>query len=332
MRRAWLLGTTVAAALGRDPNPPAERPAAASATMTACEGHRAPLPSALFYELRAAAFPGSGRPDVAVHVPPGFDATRRPGVVVYFHGWENCVAAVLADRETPCSEGGVPRAGSRLAAQMDEAHVNALLVAVELRADAATGDPGQLAVPENARAMLRELFAEHLVEPLGCTLELEDLDRIVLVAHSGGYQATANTLAHGGLPRVTQVVLLDALYGADEVFSSWLLDPDPVPAGPRRFVDLYTCCGLPYERSHALARVVRAASDDGGSSAPGTAGVVVDDEPHEPEALAEASLARALTQPVVFALVSTPHEAIPRTYFRTTLDDAGLAPLPEPLP
>jgi len=81
----------------------------APVAVTACEGNRSPLPRSLLYPLAAGAFPGSGRPDVAVHVPPGFDATRRPGLIVYFHGWNGCVEAALADEDMPCSEGGEPR-------------------------------------------------------------------------------------------------------------------------------------------------------------------------------------------------------------------------------
>jgi hypothetical protein len=316
MRRAWLLGTA-AAALGHHSGAPVEAPARGPA-ITACEGKRAPLPASLSYELRAGAFPGSGRPDVAVHVPPGFDATRRPGVVIYFHGWNGCVEAALSDEDTPCSEGGEPRPAAHLATQMDEARVNALLVAVELRADAATGEPGQLALVDDARELLRELFAEHLAEPLGCTLDLDDLDRIVLVSHSGGYQATASTLAYGGLPRVTEVVLLDSLYGADDVFSSWLLDPAPGPDGPRRFVSLYTCCGVPFERSHAMARAARAAASERDERGE----IAVDDEGD-----ADGRLPAALTHPVVFALVGAPHDAMPQTYVRAAVQAGGFAPL-----
>src|SRR5579872_4536750 len=113
---------TLALALASLDTRPAAR--AAGPPDTACEGLRAPLPPVLLYELRAGAFPGSGRPDVAVHVPPGFDATRRPGVVVYFHGWNGCIEASLGDEDLPCSEGGDVRRAGHLAARLDEAHVN----------------------------------------------------------------------------------------------------------------------------------------------------------------------------------------------------------------
>jgi hypothetical protein len=265
------------------------------------------LPAALFFSLRTAAFPGSDHPDVAVHVPPGFDATRSPGVVLYFHGWKSCVAAALADEDTPCEDGGDLRAASALATQIDEARVNALLVAVELRIDAATGEPGDVAAPGAARAMLRELVTERLAGTIGCPIELEAIDRVVVVAHSGGYQAAASVLAFGDVPDVSEVVLLDSLYGADDVFRAWLT------AG-HRFVDLYTCCGGTLERSRALAAVARERAFDFAA-----AGGVYDDDGDG--ALSPASLESAM----VFKRVATPHGALPREYMRAIVEEAGFA-------
>jgi hypothetical protein len=280
--------------------------------VTACEGKRPPLPT-LFYELRSGAFAGSNRPDVAVHVPPGFDATRSPSAVVYFHGWNGCVAASLSDEDIPCTEGGEPRHASALASQLDEAHVNALLIAVELRADAPTGEPGQLAAPGALRELLRELFVEHLAEPLGCALDVDRLDRVVIVAHSGGYQAAASVLARGDVPQITELDLLDSYYGADEVFRGWAIDAVDRFDGSRRFVDLYTCCGGTLERSRAMAALLR--SRPGGDSS-----LHDDDGPGEGE-LGEAQLA----SPVVLARVSEPHEDLPRTRFRALVEASGIA-------
>jgi len=282
--------------------------------ITACEGQRAPLVPALLYELRSGAFPSSGAPDVAVHVPPGFDATRRPGVVLYFHGWNGCVAASLADDDMPCTPGGEPRPGSRLAAQLDDAGVNAILVAVELRVDSPTGEPGQLAAPGDVRQLLRELFTEHLDAALGCALEVEVLDRVIVVAHSGGYQAAASALAFGELPNVTEVVLLDALYGAEGVFGSWLTDALEGD-GTRRFVDLYTCCGGTLERSRSLA---------GRTSEVWPPSTVFDSDDDA------RAVTHELTHPVVLARVADLHVDLPRAYFRPILEAAGFARLRRP--
>jgi hypothetical protein len=295
---------------------PSRRPRE-DATRSACEGARDATPEALFYELRAGAFPGSARPDVAVHVPRGFDATQRPGLVVYFHGWEGCVAAALSPDDTPCTDAGMPRPGADLASEFDAAGVNALLVAIELRSDMPTGEPGKLAMPAGLRDLLRELFAEHLAAPLGCTLDVDALDRVVLVAHSGGYQAAASALATGDVA-VTEVDLLDALYGADDVFSHWIASQaprfDPSVNNPLRLVDLYTCCGGTAERSRALAQ----RSSDLLVGA-GLSQAFADDDresPLQPGALAHG---------VVFKRVSGPHGSLPHTYFRELVQAAGFA-------
>ncbi len=290
----------------------------ASRTPSACEGARGTLPEALFYRLRTGAFSGFEHPDVAVHVPPGFDATRRPGLVLYFHGWQGCVAAALASNDAPCSEDGGPRPASDLASQIDGARVNALLVAVEVRVDMATGEPGRLAMPGGLRDLLRELFDEHLVEPIGCTLEVDALDRVVIVAHSGGYQAAASALALGDVPRVTEVDLLDALYGADDIFLRWIQSQvgryGPNVADGLRFVDLYTCCGGTADASVALARAAREAlAGEGLASALGQDDGDGDLEPD------------ALTRAVVFKRVPGPHSDLPRLYLRELVQASGFA-------
>jgi hypothetical protein len=283
---------------------------------TACEGERPPVADTLFYELQAGAFPGSGRPDVAVHIPPGFDATLAPGVVLYFHGWNGCVGAALSDEDVPCSDGGDPRPAGALATQIDDARVNAMLVAVELRADMSTGEPGQIASSGGMRALLRELFDEHLVDPLGCALGVDELDRIVVIAHSGGYQAAASAVAFGDLPQISEIDLLDAYYGADEIFRSWALDSVERFDGSRRFVDLYTCCGGTVGRARDLVALLT--SEDGSSA-------MLQDDDGEDE-LDQASLAF----PVVLKRVPREHQDLPRAYVRSLVEAAGFAPIHEP--
>ncbi len=325
--RASLWAALVVVAVASRDAPLAARSSRASrsiAPRTACEGARDALPDVLSYELAAGAFPGSARPDVAVHVPPGFDATRRPGVVVYFHGWQGCVEATLSAEDTSCTDGGPPRPGTDLGASVDAADVNALLVAIELRADMPTGEPGKLAMPGGLRDLLRELFSVHLAGPLGCAIDVDALDRVVVVAHSGGYQAAAGALGLGDVPRVTEVDLLDALYGADDVFLRWIQSQaprfDPRVADPLRFVDLYTCCGGTADGSLALAQRV---SD---SLAPaGLSGALFRDDVGEPVG------ASALAHGVVFQRVSEAHGDLPRAYLGELVQAAGFAHINHPL-
>jgi hypothetical protein len=300
--------------------------------VTACEGNRPALPEVLAFELRSGAFPGSGHPDVGVHVPAGFDASRQPGVVLYFHGWNGCVAASLGNEDAPCSEDGDPRTASGLAEQIDQAHVNALLVAVELRVDLPTGEPGQLAMPGALHELLSELFSEHLAGPLGCMLDVDALDRIVVIAHSGGYQAAASAIRYGGLAQMSEVVLLDSLYGADDVFAEWVEQAAESAGARLRFVDLYTSAGGTVDRSRTLAAVARRAAG-------GFTGVVYDDDailgtPLDLSAagrsatnLSDGALAQRLARPVVFQRVPLEHSQLPRAYFRTLVRAAGFAPL-----
>ena len=272
----------------------------------------------LLYDLRSGAFPASGHPDVAVHVPPGFDASRRPGVVLYLHGWQGCVEAALGDVEIPCTEGGDPRPPGALATQLDESGANAVLVAVELRMDRPSGEPGRLAMPGAGRALLRELFTEHLSEAFGFPLEVDALDRVVIIAHSGGYQAAAALLRFGDLPRVSEIVLLDALYGGDASFLDFVRGGisafDPRSPTLRRFVDLYTCCGGTVERSDAM----RAAASEAFSAAgwPGALYASNVDGDLDPA---------ALNHPIVFKRVAQSHSELPRRYVATLLRAAGFS-------
>jgi len=284
----------------------------------ACEGNRGPLPDVLAFELRAGAFPGSGHPDVAVHVPPRFDATRRPGVVLYFHGWNGCVAASVADEDAPCTSICAARPAAGLAAQIDEAHVNAVLVAVELRVDAPSGEPGQLAMPGDLHELLRELFSDHLADSLGCPLDLDTVDRVVVVAHSGGYQAAASAVRYGELEQLTEVDLLDALYGAEDIFEDWVMRAASGDVPRLRFVNLYTSEGGTADRSRSLASVARRAVRN-------LDGFVTDDD-----ATTELT-AESLTRPVVFKRVPRNHAQLPRAYITSLLRAAGFAPIP-PLP
>ncbi len=294
-----------------------------NASVSACEGARAELPPALFYDLHGGAFPGLGRPDVAVHVPAGFDATRSPGLVIYLHGWNNCVTAALSADDSACADGGSPRPGADLASQLDDAGVNALLVAIEGRVDMASGEPGQLAMPGGLRDLLRELFSDHLSEALGCTLTVDALDRVVVIAHSGGYQAAASMLALGDVPSITEVDLLDALYGADEVFADWIKGRasrfDPRIGHGVRFVDLYTCCGGTLTGSRALARIAGDTLED---ARLGSAFYDDDGEKDvDPDALAHS---------IVFKRVPREHAAMPGVYVRQLLEAAGFARITAP--
>lgn len=264
------------------------------------DADRSPEAQTWFLDLRSRAFSDAEGPSVGVHVPGGFDAGRRPGLVLYFHGWNGCVREALGDDDAPCTEEGPDRTAASLATQLDEARVNAMLVAIELRPDVASGDPGRLAEPGCVRALLEELFAEQLALPLGRTIDVDALGRTVVVAHSGGYQAAAATLALGGI-RVDDVVLLDALYGADGAFGSAV-------RGGVQLVDLYTCCGGTSDRSRALAADLVTMQKEGDG-----VDAVVDDSSVDLDPT-------TLTHTVFFKRVPAPHAMLPKLYARAIFE------------
>jgi hypothetical protein len=187
--------------------------------------------------------------------------------------------------------------------------------AVETRPDAATGEVGSLVVPGQLRAMLAELLGEQLSPRIGCTLDVDGMQPIVLIAHSGGYQAAAAALQFGDLPAVQEVVLFDALYGASGVFFDWMagqVEREEDRWAPRfRFVDLYTCCGGTEKPSKRLASDVEESL-----SRRGLGRLLSHDE---------GGLGRLQTVPsVVFAQVPDAHSAVPRTYFRSVLESSAL--------
>lgn len=272
-------------------------------------------PSPMLRKVRAAAFPDTTTPDVAVHVPQGFDPTASPGLVVYFRGFENCLANVVGSVDAPCTEGGPVRDALRLHEQLEAARVNAILIAVELRFDFASPDPGELAKPGRMREIVEEVLGEHLASPFRCQLTPADFSRVVIVSHSGGYQAAAAALTVGELPNVREVVLLDSLYGELPAFAEWIEQNaerfDRARDDSLRFADVYTCCGGTADNTRALASIAKRVLGER----------MVDDattgDPND----------EALAAPVLFKQVDLAHVEVTKRWVRTIAEHAGFAPL-----
>lgn len=150
---------------------------------------------------------------VLVHVPPGFDV-RKPGViVVFFHGHGATLERDVRDRQL-------------LPAQITESGVNAVLVAPQLAYDAADSSAGKFWEPGGLKRFMAEA-ADHLARVYGDAHASEAFAKmpVVIVAYSGGFVSAAWSLHVGGLGRrVTGVVLLDALYGEMDKYSSWIVN------------------------------------------------------------------------------------------------------------
>jgi hypothetical protein len=282
----------------------------------------APLEGGTYlYTLEAGAFPGSGHPDVAVHVPPGLRPFERVGAVVFFHGFNNCVANVIGSVNSACVTGSPVRTALHLSEQLDAARVNAILFAVELRYDQATGDPGALASPNRLRELLHETLAGHLDAVLGRPLDVGDLERVIVGTHSGGYQAAARTITVGGLPQLRQIDLYDSLYGELPTYDAWIQGHvaryDVGRADELRFSDVYTSGGGTAVNSRAMATRIQGWLAPVGLQA----SLIYDDT--------TATLAPAdLADPLIMKLSGLTHDGVPQYYFGRMVSSAGFAPLP----
>jgi hypothetical protein len=195
---------------------------------------------------------------VLVHVPAGFDV-RKPGViVVFFHGHGATLARDVRDRQL------LPR-------QISESGVNAVLVAPQLAYDAADSSAGKFWERGGMKRFMAEA-AEHLTRIYGGDPRASEAFAkmpVVIVAYSGGFVSAAASLHVGGLgSRVKGVVLLDALYGEMDKFSSWIVNNRSA-----FFVSAYT--HHTKRRDDELARILRdkgipVASELNGPLKPGT--------------------------------------------------------------
>jgi hypothetical protein len=218
------------------------------------DGARLCLPTAATYPLMisAGAFPPvDGHPNVIVYQPPQFDPAAPIDLVVYIHGFNNCIENVIGDMNTECTPGGGVRPASQLASQLDASGRNALLIVPEVAYDMASGNPGQLGVQDGFRDLLTETLLV-LPAPIG-PIDLAKHGRVIVASHSGGYTAASSILAFGGVP-VDEVWLLDSLYAYTSRFEAWIMQDLPsFTTLARRFADVYTSTGGTDSNSIAMA-------------------------------------------------------------------------------
>lgn len=144
-------------------------------------------------------FGTQGNGPVHVWRPRGYRADRA-ATVVYLHGFYTSVDQAMSEHQ--------------LTGQFRDSGRNALFVIPETRSGA--GDA--IVWPDLEQLLLAVEKRLHLHRPRGS---------IILVGHSGAYRTIAGWLAHA---QVSQVLLVDGLYGNEGDFSRWLDAPgSPVP-------------------------------------------------------------------------------------------------------
>jgi hypothetical protein len=202
--------------------------------------------------ITAGAFPPSAdHPNVIVVVPPGFDPGPPIDLVVFIHGFDNCITNIVGETDTACTSGGTIRNAYSLAAQLEASHRNALLVAPEVAFDMASGNPGTLGTAGGFQALLDETLAT-IPAPLG-PIDPARVGKIVVASHSGGYTAAAGIASIGGVA-IDELWLLDSLYGYTLQFDTWvMMDLSDLAAVMRRFANVYTTNGGTLPNSQAMA-------------------------------------------------------------------------------
>ncbi|MCC7541036.1 MAG: hypothetical protein IT379_32760, partial [Deltaproteobacteria bacterium] len=156
----------------------------------------APYPSAPFPDGRAAYADAR----VLVASPVDLDDARGVPMVVHLHGHN----ALLA-RTVPAQH---------LVRQLALSGRNAVLVVPQGPVEAADGDFGKLDLEGGLARLARDVIAVLYRDGL---VRVPRLGPVVLTSHSGGYSATANIVAHGGVT-VAAVHLFDSLYGRSDAY------------------------------------------------------------------------------------------------------------------
>jgi hypothetical protein len=227
---------------------------AAVPDLAGADATRVTLSGTFLLTLDAGAFPPTtAHPSALVYLPGGFDPLRPLELFVYIHGHNNCVENIVRDAGQPCTPGGPVRSASALAAQVEASGRNVMLLCPEVAFDQASGNPGALDDTGALKALVDEVLRD-LPAPLASRTS-DDVARLVVASHSGGYQVAAAVSRRGGL-KVDELWLLDSLYGFTADFDAWVNDDLAGLGGSppaRRFADVYTTGGGTLANSQAMA-------------------------------------------------------------------------------
>lgn len=271
----------------------------------------------LTFRLRSGTTPPDGRPNAWVYVPRAFDPARPLHVTVLFRGFKNCIRSYVSADGKRCRPGGKIRTGYDVPEQVERSGTSSLVVVPELAYDEPSSDPGKLGDPGGLRAFLTELVEQALAPDLGAH-RFADVERVALMASSGGYQALLPALAHGGVEAVRDVYLLDALYVDAPALNAFveghLGDFRPDAERPARFAMIYCHHGSGTRKesvgfgARAVARMVEAGL--------GSWAATGEDAEGAPDAV--------LRAPVVVLGTTRMHDTIVRDYLWKLLAASGI--------
>jgi len=165
------------------------------------------------FTLKNQAFPSSGKPGALVYFPTKFNKDNPLNIVVYIHGWHNCISNCILDvgKGVNCTPSGAKRISYGLIKQIESADPTSLLLLPEVQYDQPSSDPGLLGKNNGFLNFMNDLFDQ--LTPIIGKKSLSDVNHIMVFSHSGGYVALSAIATIGGVPQVREIILLDSLYG-----------------------------------------------------------------------------------------------------------------------
>ncbi len=170
-------------------------------------------------DVRLPGDPPSRTARVAVHVPAGLDPRERFHVVAFFHGWGQCAARFVSDEPVDgrhCARGGEGEGGATL---HDRAGTRSILIAPQVHSGRDVG----LLRPDGFRTLLARLLRGEVGARLGGPRTLDDVEGVVLMAHSRGALTVDRVLAVGGVAdKVSALVFFDGVMGSHAPHVRWL--------------------------------------------------------------------------------------------------------------
>ena len=275
---------------------------------------KAPASARHTYKLTHEPITPNPGPSVLIHLMKGFKKSGPLNLVVYFHGIMNCIESTVEAKAGACKGGGGTAHG--IINHADASSANAVLIALEMAHKKNNTDTGHLAEDGYFGQIIDEVLPK-IGALAGRNYSRDDLGKVVLASHSGGYAAVGDVLAHGGM-EIAGVLLFDSLYS------------NPKKTGPkeRACYDKY----LTWAKSHTDGKLAIVYTKNGGTlansqalAADVTAAVgagSVFDKRTLPDAKAMKSA--GLNKPFVFVKSGFVHDDSVRFWLQSFLQHAGL--------
>jgi hypothetical protein len=295
-----------------------DSPADGGSTPAGDLAHHRIGPETVTLTLDAGVFPPTrSHPSALVYIPSRFDPTPPLNVIVYIHGFDNCVTNIVRDAGGTCSDGGVVRDAYALAAQLEASGKNALFLAPEVEFEQSSGNAGGLSNKATFGKLLAETLAD--LQPQLGNVTPADVGEVIVASHSGGYTAADDIVDSTGVA-AREVWMFDSLYSSTVTtdFESWVKQDlgTLLPPPYRRFATFYTVidssCGGTDCNSENMAAAVKALY-------PPDAGVVLD-EPNSAVTWTDDQYRHGM----LCKHSSLAHNDIPRYYFVHLLDTSAL--------